>query len=37
MKTDDLTQTKMFLFARWISSCYADTHLDAKGKCEQDE
>lgn len=23
-----LTNVKMFLFARWISLCYADTHLD---------
>ncbi len=24
------TRTKMFLFARWISICYADSHLDGK-------
>lgn len=22
---------KMFLFARWISTCYADEHLDEEG------
>ena len=27
----------MFLFARWIATCYADTHLDSKMKCEHDE
>jgi len=29
-------QVKMFLFARWIATCYADTHLDNKMKCEHD-
>lgn len=28
---------KMFMFARWISTCYADTHLDTHKKCEHDE
>lgn len=28
---------KMFLFARWISTCYADIHLDSKMKSEHDE
>ena len=27
----------MFLFARWISTCYADTRLDKNGKCEYDK
>lgn len=27
---------KMFLFARWISTCYADSHLDENMKCEHD-
>lgn len=26
------SNTKMFLFARWISTCYADEHLDSNGK-----
>ena len=26
--TDGIINTKMFLFARWISTCYADEHLD---------
>lgn len=30
-------RVKMFLFARWISTCYADTHLDENKKCEHDE
>jgi len=30
-------RVKMFLFARWIATCYADTHLDGKMKCEHDE
>jgi len=32
-----MTNVKMFLFARWIATCYADTHLDEKMKCEHDE
>jgi len=32
-----MEKVKMFLFARWISVCYADTHLDNKLKCEHDE
>jgi len=27
-------QVKMFLFARWIATCYADTHLDNNMNCE---
>lgn len=27
----------MFLFARWISICYADTHIDESGKSQHDE
>ncbi len=26
--TDEIINTKMFLFARWIATCYADEHLD---------
>ncbi len=33
----ELEQIKMFLFARWISTCYADTHLDSDMKSEHDE
>jgi len=25
-----MTNVKMFLFARWISTCYADEHVDDK-------
>lgn len=25
-----MENTKMFLFARWVSTCYADAHLDDK-------
>lgn len=32
-----MNEVKMFLFARWIATCYADTHLDSKMKCEHDE
>lgn len=31
-----MTNVKMFLFARWISTCYADTHLDSNMKSEND-
>lgn len=27
----------MFLFARWIATNYADTHLDIKMRCEYDK
>ena len=27
---------KMFLFARWISTCYADTHLDSEKRSQHD-
>ena len=26
----------MFLFARWLATCYADSHLDEEKKCEHD-
>lgn len=32
-----MDEVKMFLFARWIATCYADTHLDSEMKCEHDE
>ena len=32
-----MEKVKMFLFARWMATCYADTHLDEKMKCEYDE
>lgn len=32
-----MDKVKMFLFARWIATCYADTHLDENMKCEQDK
>ncbi len=32
-----INEVKMFLFARWIATCYADTHLDSKMKCEHDK
>jgi hypothetical protein len=32
-----MDEVKMFLFARWISTCYADTHLDRNKRCEHDE
>ena len=31
-----MDEVKMFLFARWISTCYADTHLDSNKRCEHD-
>lgn len=30
-KSDTVENTKMFLFARWISICYADEHKDENG------
>jgi hypothetical protein len=32
-----MDNVKMFLFARWISTCYADSHLDNNMKSEADE
>lgn len=32
-----MENVKMFLFARWIATCYADTHLDENKKCESDK
>lgn len=29
-------KVKMYLFARWIATCYADTHMDDNGKTEHD-
>lgn len=37
VKQTEMEQIKMFLFARWISTCYADTHLDGNMKSEHDE
>lgn len=34
---DIMVDVKMFLFARWIATCYADTHLDGNMKCEHNE
>lgn len=28
---------KMFLFGRWIATCYADEHLDSKMKSQHEE
>lgn len=25
-----MTNVKMFMFARWVSTCYADDHIDEK-------
>ena len=30
-------EVKMFLFARWIATCYANSHLDSKMRCEHDK
>jgi len=32
-----MENVKMFLFARWIATCFADTHLDKKMRCESDK
>ena len=32
-----MDNVKMFLFARWLATCYADSHLDNNMKCEHDE
>jgi hypothetical protein len=32
-----MNNTKILLFARWISTCYADTHLDSEKRCEHDK
>ena len=37
LKIDNMDNVKMFLFARWISTCYADSHLDKEMRCEHDE
>lgn len=29
-------KAKMFLFGRWMATCYADTHMDNNGRCEHD-
>ena len=31
-----MDEVKMFLFAKWIATCYADTHLDSNKRCEHD-
>ena len=31
-ETDNSIKTKMFLFARWLSTCYADELMDSNGK-----
>jgi hypothetical protein len=31
-----MNDLKALLFARWLSMCYADTHLDSKMRCEHD-
>ena len=31
---DSMEDVKMFLFARWIATCYADSHLDENKKLE---
>lgn len=33
----DMENVKMFLFARWIATCYADEHLDNNMKSEYEE
>jgi len=32
----ELREAKMMMFARWISTCYADSHIDSNGKSEAD-
>jgi len=32
-----MEDVKMFLFARWIATCYADTHLDGEMRSEADK
>jgi len=32
-----MDKVKMFLFARWLATCYADTHADDKLKSQHDE
>lgn len=32
-----MEEVKIFLFARWIATCYADEHLDNEMKCDHDE
>ena len=29
-----MDNVKMFLFTRWISTCYADTHIDINGNVQ---
>ncbi len=31
-----MERIKMFLFARWIATCYADEHMDNNGKSQHD-
>lgn len=32
-----MDEVKMFLFARWIAACYADSHLDSEMRCEHND
>ena len=32
-----MEEVKIFLFTRWIATCYADEHLDNEMKCDHDE
>lgn len=36
METDNITKVKMFLFARWISMCYADDQIDLQKRLISD-
>ncbi len=31
-----MEKVKILLFAKWIATCYADTHMDDKGRTEND-
>lgn len=31
------TNVKMFLFTRWMATCYADEHMDNNNKSQHDE
>jgi len=35
-KKDLYANTKMFLFARYLATCYADEHMNANGKSQHD-
>lgn len=36
-KTTTMKDVRMFLFARWLATCYADTHMDSEFRSEGDE